>query len=275
MALLICAPAFAQNPIVVEGESGTGDGVVHWRSNASGDQTVWLHAGESRSYSFNVDGTAVYEVIVRYSNDNYGPLEDVTVSIDGDQVGTFQAQDTGGGGAGWDIFLEASLGNTVLSGGTRNMTISVAGGDGYGVEIDSITFILVAEPIKIEGESGTGDGTVHWRSNASEQQAVWLHADETRTLSFDVAWAGQYSVEVRYSNDNYGPLETVTLTYDGYDLSFQAQDTGDYGQGWNIFLTASLGTWTLSSGSNTLDIDVSGGDGYGVEIDKVTLTPTQ
>jgi hypothetical protein len=275
MALLLCAPAFAQNPIVVEGESGSGDGVVHWRSNASQDQTIWLNADESRDYSFNVSSPALYEVIVRYSNDNWGALENVTLSIDSNQVGTFQAQDTGDGGAGWNIFQEASLGTTVLASGTRGMNISVAGGDGYGVEIDTVTFIVVAEPITIEGESGTGDGTVNWRSNASQDQTVWLNDGETRTLSFSVAAAGQYSVEVRYSNDNYGPLETVTLTCDGDDLSFQAQDTGDYGLGWNIFQTASLGDWTLASGNNTLDIDVSGGDGYGVEIDKVTLTPTQ
>ena len=127
----------------------------------------------------------------------------------------------------------------------------------------------------LEAEAGTGAGSVIPRSNASGLQTVWLHSDEARTMTVNLPCAGTYELTVRYSNDNFGPLETVTVSLDGTPVgSFQAQDTGDFGNGWNIFrLTEPLGPWPLvwDAGNRLVTVAVSGGDGYGVEIDKVTL----
>ncbi len=123
--------------IELEAEGGSGAGQVMPRSNASGDKTVWLHAGESRSHSFSLPAPARYSVGVRYSNDNFGPLETVSVSIDGAGVGSFQAQDTGDGGEGWNVFAVAdAIGSAEVSAGAHSLVIQVSGGDGYGVEID-------------------------------------------------------------------------------------------------------------------------------------------
>jgi hypothetical protein len=80
-------------------------------------------------------------------------------------------------------------------------------------------------------------------------------------------------VSVRYSNDNFGPTEDVTVRIDGEDVgSFQAQDTGDNGEGWNHFVSASnIGARAVSAGTHALNVRVSGGDGCGVEIDVTTL----
>ena len=107
-------------------------------------------------------------------------------------------------------------------------------------------------------------------------RTVLLKSAESRTLTFILGSAASYNVSVRYSNDNYGPTETVTISLDGSSVGqFSAEDTGNYGAGWNVFVqTPTLGTANLSAGSHQVVVSVSGGDGYGVEIDTVILDRT-
>ena len=125
---------------------------------------------------------------------------------------------------------------------------------------------------QLEAEDGVG-GTTGFRSNASGGQTRQLDTGETLTLSFDSQVQGEYFVTVRYSNDNSGPLEQVTVSVDGIEVgSFDAQDTGDFGAGWNTFAASpSFGPLTLEVGLHEVVISVSGGDGFGVEIDQLTL----
>lgn len=130
--------------ILLEGEDGSGDGQVMLRSEASGQRTVWLHAGESRTLRFQLPAEARYRLSVRYSNDNFGPLEAVDVGIDGVRAGQFAAQDTGDFGFGWNVFRWSDPFDPVtLSPGTHEVTIAVTGGDGFGVEIDVVKLELV------------------------------------------------------------------------------------------------------------------------------------
>jgi len=134
----------APDQITLEGEAGTGDGQVKSRTAASGQETVLLHDGESQALSFQLPAAARYSLTVRYSNDNYGPLETVSVSVDDAIVGQFEAQDTGDFGAGWNVFESSGpIGSVDLQAGTHEVTVSVAGGDGYGVEIDVVTLDCV------------------------------------------------------------------------------------------------------------------------------------
>jgi hypothetical protein len=126
--------------------------------------------------------------------------------------------------------------------------------------------------IELEAEAGTGAGQIMSRSAASGGRTVWLHAGEARLLSFDVAAAGAYSMKVRYSNDNFGPVEHVDIGVDGVATGgFDAMDTGDFGSGWNVFDEVDLGSITLAPGRHELRVAVSGGDGYGIELDRITL----
>jgi len=114
------------------------------RSNASGQKTVWLKDGEIRTIPFSVTGSTRYTVSVRYSNDNFGSLEVVTVSINGKEIGSFSAQDTGNFGFGWNVFTSSeSLGPVDLLPGAHSIKVSVEGGDGYGVEIDLVFLDVV------------------------------------------------------------------------------------------------------------------------------------
>ena len=121
------------------------------RSAASGQRTVWLHDGESRILSFQLPASARYTLGVWYSNDNpTGPLETVTVSVDGAAVGSFFAQNTRipgePPGSGWNVFTSAGpFGPVDLQPGTHEVRVSVAGGDGYGMEIDVVILDRVGQ----------------------------------------------------------------------------------------------------------------------------------
>lgn len=128
-------------PLTLEGESATGQGQIMTRSSASGTQTLWLHAGESASWNVNLATCAATTRVLgaRYSNDNFGPLETVAISVDNQAVGSFQAQDTGDFGNGRNIFVRADdIATTLLAPGAHTVTVSVSGGDGFGVEIDLV-----------------------------------------------------------------------------------------------------------------------------------------
>ena len=130
--------------IVLEGENGTGDGEVLARSSASGQRTIWLHDGEFRSLPFRLPADATYTLSVRYSNDNFGPLESVDVKVDSVSVGQFAALDTGDYGHGWNVFESTgAIGSVSLQAGVHQVEVFVTGGDGYGVEIDVVELVRV------------------------------------------------------------------------------------------------------------------------------------
>jgi len=121
----------------LEVERATLGGEERTRSEASSRATRWLRAGESANLVLDISTPGPYHVSIRYSNDNFGALETVTVAIDGATIGQFQASDTGDGGFGWNVFSESPvLGPVDLVRGSHELTVSISGGDGNGVEID-------------------------------------------------------------------------------------------------------------------------------------------
>lgn len=133
--------SIAPMPLLFQGEGGSGDGAIMMRSNAWGERTVWLHAGESRSWAFHSLAGRNGTVIVRYSNDNSGSTETVSVMLDGSEIGEFAAQDTGNFGHGWNVFVfSATIQIEDVAGGEHTLAVQISGGDGYGVEIDAILF---------------------------------------------------------------------------------------------------------------------------------------
>ena len=121
--------------------------------------------------------------------------------------------------------------------------------------------------VSLEAEAGTGEGGAMPRPQASGGITIHLAPGEHRQWTFAIAASqAQYAVEVTYSNDNIGNTETLSLSLDGVPVgAFEARDTGDDGEGWNVFVTNPAG--------HSLVIRSSGGDGC-VEIDKVTLKPS-
>lgn len=127
--------------IRLEGEHGTGDGYVMQRSAASGQRTVWLHNGESRTLSFQLPASARYSLSVRYSND--GSSDTVTVSVDDAEVCQFTTEATrppgGEPGSGWNVFFSSGpICSVDLQSGIHTVRVSVTRSDVYGVEIDVV-----------------------------------------------------------------------------------------------------------------------------------------
>lgn len=137
-----------------------------------------------------------------------------------------------------------------------------------GTTSSSITILL-------EGEDGSGDGKIMPRSNASNQKTVWLHAGESRLLSFQLAASACYMLSVRYSND--GGSDQVEVSMDGVSVGqFTTQHTrpsgGQPGSGWNNFFSIGpIGSVDLPPGPYNITVSVTQADFYGVEIDVVTL----
>jgi hypothetical protein len=124
-----------------------------------------------------------------------------------------------------------------------------------------------------EGLSASGDGQVRARSTAYGGTSILLVDGQSRTFAVPVFDEGPYSFALRYSNDNFGASETITLSVDGSPIAaFSAADTGDFGAGWNQFVTTGeLGYPTLTAGAHFVTVTVAGGDGYGLELDALIV----
>ena len=130
--------------------------------------------------------------------------------------------------------------------------------------------------ITVEGEDGHGMEAVHHRENASGGSTAWLRlSTQTLTMEFEAPARATYTISVLYSNDNDGPLEKIDVNFDGERVgSFVAEDSGDrgFGSDWDVFVSSGpMGTVDAASGSHVVTLSFTGGDGYGVEIDVVTL----
>lgn len=119
-------------------------------------------------------------------------------------------------------------------------------------------FLQAPVEFLFEGENGTGAGINMPRSEALGKVTRWLHAGEK--IVFPVAIGthdlnATYRLTVRYSNDNFGSLEKVMVRYDDQEVGqFAAQDTGNYGEGWNRFvITDPPANLSLTSDEHTLE----------------------
>jgi hypothetical protein len=129
--------------------------------------------------------------------------------------------------------------------------------------------------IVLQAESGSGAGQRMPRANANGSATILLKNGETRSISFQscAGVSAMYSARVRYSNDSNGPSETISLTFNNVLVGqFGARDTGDFGRGWDNFAEDGIpGTFMTQPGTNTVTVSISGGDGFGVEIDAIIL----
>lgn len=136
-------------------EAGTGDGRNMMRSNAAGELTRWLHAGEAIALPFTLDTPGIYDFMIRTANDNYGPLETIELVLDGVSHGTITPPDTGDWGYGWNVFTTLDFaGSVLLSAGDHVAELIVSGGDGVGVEVDTL---MIGQSAELPALHVTGD----------------------------------------------------------------------------------------------------------------------
>src|SRR3989344_3635411 len=146
IVLSTACSAGAPKEIHLEAEKGDGVGEFRHRGNASYNATIWLYEGESRTMEFKISKPAVYSAGVRYSND--GDPDNVSVSIDGEEVGKLLTVDTRKAGAepgeGWNNFEEDDIAEVInLTSGKHKVEVIAVDTDSYGVEIDKVFLIRV------------------------------------------------------------------------------------------------------------------------------------
>jgi Carbohydrate binding module (family 6) len=134
-----------------------------------------------------------------------------------------------------------------------------------------ITLLGPQQSIVVEAEDGSGGGHTAFRPDASGPRGATVHlaTGESLSMRLRVVELAPYELRVRYSNDNFGPDEVIDVGIDGQPLGqITAQNTG----AWETFVFSEpLGPVGLRPGSHTVTLTVTGGDGYGWEVDAVRL----
>lgn len=140
--------------IVLQVESGNGCGPgyepVMCRENASGQRTVLLKSGQSRTLTLNMPSPGgIYSITLRYSNDGpTAPPDIIDLMLDGTNIGQITTIDTRGGvykepGTGWNEFTSATVGSFLISPGSHQLDVRASFTDFYGVEPDKVTLSRV------------------------------------------------------------------------------------------------------------------------------------
>ena len=121
--------------------SGPGTPIIMDRGMASNKETLWVNeVGGEAGWEITVPATGDYSLVVRYSNDDTGVLDDISVRVNGVLAGSFESEDTGNGGAGWNVFVDSPiipLGQ--LDAGTATISLRLDTHDGHGIEFDILT----------------------------------------------------------------------------------------------------------------------------------------
>lgn len=131
-----------------------------------------------------------------------------------------------------------------------------------------LQILLEAEKISLQCT-----GEFRPRSNASNRGTVWLRQGEYCSLSFNLPFAANYSVEARYSND--GGADSLDVSADGVFLgtieTVNTREPGALpGTGWNVFKKSGvIGSVNLSSGDHKFLVTLIRTDG--AELDVVIL----
>ncbi len=127
-----------------EDTSQTVGGELIGRSNASGETVFHLiEVGDEATYIVDIPSTGSHELVLRYSNDDTGAGDEVSIIVDGKKIASFNTIDTKprGGGDGWNTFVETeavALGD--IPEGAFEFTLRLDSTDNFGVDLDLLSF---------------------------------------------------------------------------------------------------------------------------------------
>lgn len=139
----------------------------------------------------------------------------------------------------------------------------------------SATASTKVSPMVVQAEAAkqiTGCNLIG-RSNAVGRKVLHMDTSASAVLILQLEQDGEYEAIVRYSNDDSGDLDTLALFLDGQKMvSVQTEDTGDGGEGWNVFVeSAPVRLGQVSRGRHELRLELENSDGWGVDVDCLTV----
>ncbi|XP_070185245.1 uncharacterized protein [Littorina saxatilis] len=116
---------------------------IHWRSQAAGQQAVWLE-GDGDSLEFAIclpRADQVHVTSVRFSSDGW--MKEGSVVVDNEEVGTFFTVDNSYRGVNWNTFntSSGSFQSTSLAEGRHVISVVMKhsmDNDPWGIEIDEV-----------------------------------------------------------------------------------------------------------------------------------------
>jgi hypothetical protein len=168
-----CVPT--GSPMTLTAAQGSGGGQIKSTRETSPGGTVRLRAGESRTLSFVLAGTAKYTASVRYRSDN--STGTVAMHIDDVPIGGFLTVNTGVStpSVGASAFvLSPLLGPHLLAPGPHTVTLFIPT-DAHEVEIDAVTLapLISTRPLEVGTVTvyGVGSAIVHTPDHAIA--ALW------------------------------------------------------------------------------------------------------
>jgi len=261
--------------VEAEGPTAASGGAPIVRNHASGQAAWHLDAGQAARYDMSLVEAGIFDLSLRYSNDDVGNGDAITITVGAAPAIHLQTEDTGDDGSGWDVFFETvPLHLGPLPEGVNPIEVAVETSDGYGIDLDRLSLSFVGHLVsEAEDRPSGGAGVVIDRGNASQKMALHLQSGEQAELLFEVTDPGNYALVARYSNDDIGVGEPVAVLVDGQAVgTFHADDTGDLGNGWNRFFESGhIALGHLEAGQRKLTLLVGPGDGYGLELDRCAL----
>ena len=109
------------------------------RSQASNNYTVLMKKHETVRINFCIRLKSVVSIInIVYSND--GPSDEITATLNGENMGSFIGSPYDGSGKGWNLFRSSGRlpGRVVLTTGQHVLVLNASKADRYGIELDNL-----------------------------------------------------------------------------------------------------------------------------------------
>ena len=118
------------------------------------------------------------------------------------------------------------------------------------------------------------------RIRAGDKKTLRLKKGIVASYKIHIPKKQDYDLIVRYSNDDTGEGDDVLISFKNDFISFHSIDTkeegGPAGSGWSNFVeTEPLHLDLLEEGDEYISFVIIDEDGYGIELDRFTLQPTE
>ncbi len=254
---------------VVQGESftsATGELRAEPHADAVGGRTVgYIRNDDSATYA-NLNRDGATGIRIRASSGGAGGTVEVR---SGSATGTLLGSATVPATGGWNTFQNFSAAFAAPASGTGDLTLVFKGGSGYLFDVDEFaltrdvvqaeTFATATGGLKAAPHAdATGGQTLGYISNGDSATYQGLTLDRATGVLVRASSGGAGgTVQIRAGSAGGTVLGSVEVPYTG---------------SWDTFTDLATTIQAAPAGTTTLALVFSGGSGYLLDVDEVTLT---